>query len=73
MIWLAAWVTFSCIVVPVCALVRARRQEARHAPQPSVEWGAETPDCDMRANLQSLHVAATGSKSVESKVPVTSI
>ena len=73
MIWLAAWVTFSCVVIPVCALVRARRQEARHAPQFSVERAADAPDCDMRANLQSLQVAATDNKSVESKVPVTSI
>jgi hypothetical protein len=45
MMWLAAWVTFSCVVIPICASVRARHEEARLVPHPSMEW-----------DLQSLQV-----------------
>lgn len=71
MIWLAAWVMFSWIVVPLGALVLVRRRESKHKRQTSVESGAEVRDCDMWANLQSLQVA-TSSESVESEVPVRS-
>lgn len=27
--WFAAWITFSCVVVPVCALAFARLREAK--------------------------------------------
>jgi hypothetical protein len=39
--WFAAWVTFSCIVVPALLWVRARRVDARRASHVDLGWAAE--------------------------------
>lgn len=39
--WFAAWVSFSCIVVPALMWVRARRVDARREQHEHLGWAAE--------------------------------
>jgi hypothetical protein len=49
--WFTAWVTFSCVVVPVWSWFRALLREARCALRASLEGAAEAHDLDLGSDL----------------------